>query len=85
MAATNKTLVFLCPSDRRADVATQDLSGMFTYETLIGHVELNQTGPNAGLWSARDLEGTNHGDRYNRSWDAAKQLALALGKGEYVR
>ncbi len=33
-------------------------------------------------WSARAMDGTLHG-LYTSDWNAAKQLALALGKAEY--
>lgn len=37
------------------------------------------------LWTARSVNGANHGDRYISKWSATKQLALGLGKGEYAQ
>jgi len=38
-----------------------------------------------GLWSAKDMAGRNHGDRYLDRWGAARQLALGLGLGKKVQ
>ena len=36
------------------------------------------------LWSARSAIGVNHGDLWLSKWAAAEQLALGLGKAEYL-
>lgn len=38
-----------------------------------------------GLWSARDIKGDDHGNRYLDQWCAAAQLQLGLKVGIEVR
>lgn len=53
----------------------------------IGTVTRNRqpTGGWGRLWTARDVMGYIHGDRYLDRWGAAKQLALGLGLGTKVQ
>lgn len=76
-----KTLQLRYFNGETAEVLAVSWMGMQATEESIGHVSLNRN----GLWSARSLSNDNHGDRYTTKWNAAKQLALGLGKGEYVR
>lgn len=66
--------------------------GEFGFEEEIGTVSpiidrehLDRLGvpQSCTLWKAVSTDGTNHGDTYTTDWNAAKQLALALGKVIY--